>query len=76
MCNVCLHGGSGQSEYSIAIALDLHKCEVVGTVNDLCLLNFAVAELLVSATYLAEQKGRELNCCQGPRAATEHHALG
>lgn len=53
-----LRGGSGQSEYSAAIALDLLKSEFIGIVNDLRLLNFAVAELLLSATYLVEQKGQ------------------
>lgn len=57
-CDVSLHGGSGQSGYPTAIALDLLKSEVIGIVNDLRRLNFAVAELLLSATYLAEQKGR------------------
>lgn len=53
-----LLGGSGQSKYSTAIALDLLKSETIGIVNELLLLNFAVGELLLSATYLADQKGR------------------
>lgn len=64
-----------KSEYSTAILLDL-KSEVTGIVNDLCLPNFAVGELLLSATYLAAWKGRYQSCCQGLRAAARQHAVG
>lgn len=54
--SLCLRRGSGQSGYSSAITLHLLQPEVTGTY--LRPLNLAVAELLLSATYLAEEKGR------------------
>lgn len=56
ICDVSLHD-QDKSEYSTAILLNL-KSEVTGIVNDLCLPNVAVGELLLSATYLAAWKGR------------------
>lgn len=55
---MCLHGGSGQNDYYSAITPSLTKSEVTGAVNDPRLLIFAVAELLLSATYLAGEKRR------------------
>lgn len=49
---------SGQNDYSSAIISNLTKSEVTGAVNDLHILIFAVSELLLSATYLAGEKGR------------------